>query len=186
MTRRLAAILLLLAAPCAGAQAPLPEADVAQVRELLALSGAEKQYEQVMTIMMDSIKTGFGQGFADAVREKTLDAAKQQRAQEIAERHMQEVLAEYAAEIRRVMPYEVLVNEVYAPLYRQHFTRAELADAIAFFKSPSGQKFAAAAPQLMQDSMRAVSTRYMPQLNRRMNQLMRERMQKMAEEIGKL
>ena len=186
MMKKLVAILLLLAAPAAYAQARADEPDVALVRELLSLSGTEKQYNQVMTIMMESVREGFGQGFADSMREKPLDAARQQQAQAIAERYMQDVLREYSEEIRRVMPYERLVVEVYAPLYRKYFTRAELVDAIAFFKSASGRKFAETAPQLMQDSSRAVTQQFMPQLNRRMGDLVRERMQKMAEEIGKL
>ena len=99
---------------------------------------------------------------------------------------MNEVLDLYAAEIRKVMPYERLLAEVYAPLYRKYFTRAEVVDAIAFFRSASGRKFADTAPRLMQDSSRAVTQRFMPQLNRRMSELMRERMERMAEEIGKL
>ena len=166
-----------LAAPQTAAQ------DTALVRELLSLSGAEKQYDQVMTIMMDSIRAGFRQGFADAVRDKPVDAAKRERAQAIAERHMQQVLRDFSAEIRRVMPYDKLVSEVYAPLYLKHFSGAELADAIAFFRSPTGRKFADATPQLMQDSARIVNERYMPQLSRYMGQQMQEHMQRMIEEI---
>jgi hypothetical protein len=186
MKQALLAVLLVLLASTVCAQIPSAEAGVAQVRELLALSGADKQYEETLSRTMDDIRADFGQGFVDAVKDKTLDPAKQQQAQAIAERHMNEALKDYRETIGQIMSYERLVNEVYAPLYLKHFTPAELADVIAFFKSPSGRKFAAAAPQLVQDSMRAVSARYMPQLNRRMNQLMRERMQKMAEEIGKL
>jgi len=185
MRRALAAAALALVAAAAAAQTA-EEPELEQVRELLALSGTEKQYEQVMSVMMDAIREGFSQGFLDSVREKTFDADKQQKAQAIASRHLQDVLTIYAEEIRRVMPYERLVAEVYAPLYRKYFTRAQIADAIAFFKSPSGRKFADSAPQLMQDSSRAVTQRYMPLLNRRMGELMRERVQQMIEEIGKL
>ena len=106
MKKTLIAFLCVLAAAPASAQAPSDEPDVALVRELLSLSGTEKQYEQVMSIMMDSIREGFSQGFLDAVREKTFDAEKQQKAQAIAGRYMNEVLDLYAAEIRKLMPYE--------------------------------------------------------------------------------
>ncbi len=99
---------------------------------------------------------------------------------------MQAMLRDYSAEIRRVMPYDRLVGEVYGPLYLRHFTPAELADAIAFFKTPAGRKFSGAGPQLMQESANIVNDRYMPHLARYMGQQMNERMQRMLEEIGKL
>ena len=164
----------------------MPQADAqytALVQELLSLSGAEKQYDQIMTIMADSVRAGFKQGFAEAVRERSMDAEKRERAQAITERHLQELLRDYTAEVRRVMPFDTLVREIYAPLYVQHFSSAELAEAMAFFRSPTGRKFAGATPQLMQDSARAVNERFVPQLSRYMAQLMRERMQRMIEEI---
>ena len=173
-------LVLLLQAPAAPAQ------DIAQVRELLAVSGAEKQYEQMMAIMTEGMRSAFNQGFSDALKGKPLDAARRERAQAIAERHFQELQRIVAAEMRRVMPFDKLVSEVYGPLYQKNFTAAELSDAIAFFKSPSGRKFVGATPQLMQESSRIVNERYIPQMVRSMSQQMDALMKRMVEELGKL
>lgn len=185
---RTAALLLLLSvAPLAGAQAPQPApADLALVREFLAASGAERQYEQMMSIMLDSMRSGLNQGFGDAIRNKQLDDAKRERARAIAERGFLELQRDFSEEIRRVMPYDRLVDDVYGPLYLKQFSAAELREAIAFFRSPTGSKLTGATPQLMQDSSRLLQQRYMPELVRTMNRKMDQRMRSMVEEIGKL
>ena len=143
-------LVLLLQAPAAPAQ------DIAQVRELLAVSGAEKQYEQMQAMMLENMRAGFSKGFADAARGKTIDPAKHERARAIADRHMQALLQDFSAEMHRTMPFNRLVEEVYVPLYQRTFTRDELAAMIAFLRSPAGRKFIDATPRLMQDSVQII------------------------------
>jgi len=174
------ALVLLLCASAAPAQ------NAALVRELLTVSGAEKQYEQMMGIMTESMRNGFNRGFSEALKGKPADAAKLERARAIADRYMQELQRGFVEEVRRVMPYERLVTEVYGPLYEKNFSAAELGDAIAFFKSPAGRKFAAATPGLMQDASRIINERYLPQLVRSTSQQMETLTKRMIEELNKL
>ena len=84
------------------------------------------------------------------------------------------------------MPYAKLVNDVYGPLYLEQLTGAEIAEATAFFKSPTGRKLAGATQQLMQDASRILGLRYMPELVRIMTQQIDLRMKSMTAELDKL
>ncbi len=185
MKRILLVLLLLAVAPLARAQAPAA-ADIALVRELLAASGAEKQYEQMMAVMSESMRNGFQRGFNESLKGKTLDDATRGRASAIAERNFQALLRDFNAAIQQLMPYEKLVSEIYGPLYLKHFTKAEIAEATAFYRSPTGRKLAAATPQLMQESSRIVNERYVPELVRSSSQQMELHMKRMVEELTKL
>jgi hypothetical protein len=91
-----------------------------------------------------------------------------------------------SALVRRQMPYEKLVSEVYVPLYLRYFSRAELAEATTFFRSPTGRKFSEAAPLLMQDASRMLNQRYMEDIARAGGRVMDEHMRRMVEELEKL
>ena len=182
MKAALLAAVLLLVAPFAAAQAP----EAALVREMLTISGAEKQYEQMQAMMLENMRAGFSKGFADAARGKTIDPAKHERARAIADRHMQALLQDFSAEMHRTMPFNRLVEEVYVPLYQRTFTRDELAAMIAFLRSPAGRKFIDATPRLMQDSVQIVNQRFTPELMKSMSNLGQQRMRQMAEELSRL
>ncbi len=51
---------------------------------------------------------------------------------------------------RRYMSWESL-KEPYAEIYARNFTEAELREIAAFYRTPTGQKMAAATPQLMRE-----------------------------------
>jgi hypothetical protein len=183
--RALVLLALLLAAPFAAAQAPA-EADVKLVRELLAASGGEKQYEQIVDIMLEGMRAGFGQGFRDAMKGKPLDDAKRALAEAVVDRHFAALQREMSALVRRQMPYEKLVSDVYVPLYLRYFSRAELAEATTFFRSATGRKFSEAAPLLMQDASRMLNQRYMEDIARAGGRIMDEHMRRMVEELEKI
>jgi hypothetical protein len=187
---RSAAILLLLFVPLAGAQAPaIPAAspaDIAVVREFLAVTGAEQQYEQMTTAMMENLREPFRRGFEEALKSKQLDTAKRERAQAIAQRHFEDLQRDFDAEKSKLMPYDRLVTEVYGPLYLKFMTRAEIAEATAFFKSPTGRKLSGAMPQVMQNAGQVQSQRYMPELVRSMNRQLSLRLKRMTDELNKL
>ena len=182
MKAALLAAVLLLVAPFAAAQAP----EAALVREMLTISGAEKQYEQMQSMMLESMRAGFSKGFADAARGKGVDPAKHEKARAIADRHMQALMQDFSAEMRRAMPFNRLVEEVYVPLYQRTFTRDELAAMIAFLRSPAGRKFIDATPRLMQDSVQIINQRFTPELMKSMGNLGQQRMRQMTEELSRL
>lgn len=190
MKRALLLVLLVALAPLARAQAPAAPApaaaDIALVRELLAASGAEKQYEQMMAVMSEGMRNGFRRGFNESLKGKALDDAKRAQASAIAERNFQALQRDFDAAIQQLMPYEKMVSEIYGPLYLKHFTKAEIAEATAFYRSPTGRRLAGAIPQLMQESSRIVNERYLPQLIRSTGQQMEQHMKRMAEELKKL
>lgn len=176
-----------LAAACLGpaaAQTPPAAADVALVRELLAASGAERHYEQFAAMMLASVRGAFQRGVAELLEEGERDPARQERAYAAAERHAEELVREFRAQLASVMPYERLVEEVYAPVYLRHFTRAELAEAIGFYRSSTGRKLAATESERSQDTAQLIAARYAPQLNGFVREQVAERVARLRAELG--
>jgi len=110
-----------------------PAADPARVaaaKELMDVTGMTKQMDGMIAVM--------GQGFRTGARESAGSAAAESIGKEF-DQHMQ-----------RMMSYRDQMLEEFAVVYAQRFTVDELKAVIDFYKSPTGQKFIAASPELMQ------------------------------------
>jgi hypothetical protein len=93
------------------------------VRQLLELTGAAKLGIQAMEMMI----TQFQQGAPDAPNE-------------------------FWTEFKKEIKPESLVN-LLVPIYKKHFTQAEIKQLIAFYQTPIGKKVTATLPAVTQESM---------------------------------
>lgn len=127
------ALCLVLAIPALSQRAAAPSPDgIAAAKELMTITGADKN----MDIMMANMIPQFA-----AIQ-------KQQRPDQAAA--IDEVFASLST---RMMARKQEMLDLIAPLYAERFSADELKQVIAFFKSPTGVKFVAAQPDILQRSM---------------------------------
>lgn len=175
--------LLLAAAP--GLAAGNPEAEAA-ARELIELSGAKAQYQQMLMVMTQSIQTGFSTGLAKALKEKPLAPAQRKQAKDILDRHFSRFIGEYQGYLKQTLPWEKLVEEVYLPTYLKHFSAQELKEVITFYRSPTGRKFAEKGPSLSREAAQAINNQYGKALQRQAERLTQETLRQIGLELDKL
>ena len=127
------AALLALAAPFAVAQkAPGDSDGVVAARELLQASGAARQFETVMPVLIAQLQQVF-------VKMKPGN-----------EKDIKEVFGEIG---KRFLDRRQEMFDEVAKLYATKMSAAELREIAAFFKTGIGAKFVAMQPELMQQSM---------------------------------
>ena len=95
----------------------------AAIRKLLVLTGSGRLGLQVMTQMINSLKTSMPK---------------------VPENFWQDFMKE-------VNPDELI--DMVVPIYDRHLSMAEVKDIIRFYETPSGQKLIATMPQITQESM---------------------------------
>lgn len=137
----------------------------AAVHELITLSGAKKQYTQMLAVMTRSMQVGFNKGLMKALQQKPIAQDKRKKASDILQRHFKDFIKKYETYLKKTMTWEALVKDVYTPLYLKHFTVEEIKHIIAFYKSPTGKKFSQKSPQLIQEASQRVSSKYSKKLN---------------------
>jgi hypothetical protein len=133
LTRRAAAtaLLLALAGPAFAQQAPLAPSHLALAREFVEVSGGAATFEGVIPGIIDQIRGGIGATNPDLLGP----------------------LGEIATQLRtEFAPRRSQVIDIVAQAYARRFTEAEMRDIVAFFKSPSGQKFVRTQPEVLRDS----------------------------------
>jgi hypothetical protein len=126
-----AALLWLLCVGYAGAQQPSPSA-IATARELVEVKGASTTFDALVPGIVETAKNTFLPTHPQLAKELN-DVAAQLRA-EFAPRRAQ------------------MVSD-FATIYAQHFTEAEMREAIAFYKSPTGRKFVSQEPVTVEQGL---------------------------------
>jgi hypothetical protein len=119
---------------CAGpaaAQQPTPSA-IATAKELLVAKGATAMFEPLLPGMIESTKNSFLPTNPGLFKELNEVAAKLRT--ELAPRR------------------EEIVNQI-ARVYALRFTEAEMKEVITFYKSPTGKKFAAEEPAVIEQGL---------------------------------
>src|SRR5262245_47028606 len=160
---RAATIGLFLVASMAGAaaqKAPSPSA-LATARELIAVKGTNTLYEPLVSGVVEQAKNVF------------------LKANPLLGKELNEVAAKLRTDFS---PRSAEVLAETAKLYATHFTEQELKDALAFYKSPLGQKLLVEEPKILDDGMRNAQT-WANRLSEEVMGKMRAEMKKRGHEI---
>lgn len=67
-----------------------------------------------------------------------------------------------------------MMNEDMVGIYDKYFEENDLKDIIAFYKTPSGQKFLRTQPEIQKELMPIMFQKYVPQISRAMKEKMEE------------
>ncbi len=135
------------------------------VKELLAATGSEKQYRQMTQIMNQNMKNGFMQGLNHSLSQKDIPEDKLKKINALAEKSVAAFQKELTNYIETTMPWNKLVNEVYAPIFMKHFTKAEMKQALEFYNSEIGKKMVNTTPTIMQEAALHVQQNYGSKIN---------------------
>src|SRR5258706_1530959 len=131
--------LLLLSCPVFSQQPSAAEPPTKQqVLEFLEIM----QSRQMMMQMVDGIKAAQKKGAEEAFKHLVPDAKREQL----------DRVSSLTDETFRDFPIDEMVDAL-IPIYQRHLTEADLDTVIAFYKSPTGQKFLKERPAMMAEGM---------------------------------
>ena len=132
--RRLAAALLLVAVPALATQ-PNPSAKQKElIDQLITLTHLDENVRFLLDAMLERMTKESNEARSD-------DDKKD--------------LERYRQLVREKIDYREWVREVYEPLYAKYFTEGQLADLVAFYKTPTGQQVIKALPQIEREAMQS-------------------------------
>lgn len=132
--RRLAAALLLIALPALATQ-PNPSAkQKALIDELITLTHLDENVRFLLDAMLERMTT-------ESNEPRSADDKKD--------------LERYRQLVREKIDYREWVRSVYEPLYAKYFTEEQLADLVAFYKTPTGQQMVKALPEIEREAMQS-------------------------------
>lgn len=137
----------------------------AVVKELLLVSGAYEQYKQMTIIMNENMKAGFLQGINNSISNRNIPEEKLKKINNLSSKYIDDFQAKTDEYIEKAMPWEQLVEKVYAPIYLEHFSEAEIRKVIEFYASDIGKKMVSATPIIMQKASTKIQQNYSHKIN---------------------
>src|ERR1051325_9126002 len=130
--RTIAAVLILAALPALATQ-PNPSAKQKElIDQLITLTHLDENVRYLL----------------DAMLERMTKASNERRSEDDRKN-----LERYRQLVREKIDYGEWVRGVYEPLYAKYFTEAQLADLVAFYKTPTGQQMIKALPEIEREAM---------------------------------
>lgn len=152
----IATLVLLSSWVSAACQQPSDRASKEDVEELLRLTGARQQMQQMWEGMARQAATTA----ADAYHLQHPNASPQQL------RKVAEVVGQSWQASIKVLSVDELIAAV-IPVYQRHFTHSEIQSVIDFYRSPAGQRYLRELPAMMTESMQAaepVVKKHLPEI----------------------
>lgn len=157
------------------AQQPMSEKKRALILELVEIYNQQTSPSQVVDAMLAQMQVSFPQMLGDLVTDRTdLTATQKEEIRKEANAIFERFSTRYREEVGRQIDFRKFQEEVSLSLYDKYFTEGELADMIAYYRTPTGQKALRLMPELLADSVRQSAEILGPQLTRIARQILQE------------
>jgi len=138
-----------------------------QILKLFNMLNVRKTTEMTMQVAAQQAKASAEQMFQQQTPNATPEQVKQ----------FKEMMDGVMDDTFGSMPIEQMID-VMVPVYQHHFTSSDIDAILAFYSSPTGQKFLTELPQIVQESMQAMGP-IQQQMMQDLIQKTNQRMQKM-------
>lgn len=172
---------------CSYSKADLKNEDVEIYHKFFKVIGAESQYNQMLIIMVNQFQQGFASGLKRVIeKSENATAEDKEKVRRLFTEAMNNYLQRLKAKISETMPFDMLVDNIYIPVYSKYFNIEEIKEVIAFFEKPVGRKFVSVTPNLMQESVAKLNRKYGLKLQEIGKTLAEEEFVKIKPELNKL
>lgn len=171
---RTAACLVALATGLAVPASAASESKHALIVELLELSGAGDLSGQLGNAFLEQLRPLYPGLVAEVVASEQ-DLSDEQREKLSAQLgDFDHFAALFAQHFDQAIDVDMIIEEVYVPLYDRNFEEQELREMVAFYGSPTGRKMIRVLPGLLQEGLAATVPRVQPELMRLVGQILAE------------
>jgi hypothetical protein len=123
--------------------------------ELIRVAGGGDMARQLSQIMLASMRQNYSSMVQQLISSQPSLSPEQRVAVEKQLSNYDRFAAKFSSRFSEAIDFDQILQQVYVPLYVEHFTETELREILEFQSSPVGQKAASKMPQLMQQGMAA-------------------------------
>ncbi|MFK8027332.1 MAG: DUF2059 domain-containing protein [Gammaproteobacteria bacterium] len=110
------------------------------LKKLFEISGVVNNYISLNSQVISQMQTGFLRAADQSIDGSTYSDAQKKQAGEILKARFSEMVKNYEEHIKKSMPYDKVVNEIYLPLYKEAYSHTDVKELIKFYESPLGKK----------------------------------------------
>jgi uncharacterized protein len=145
------------------------------ISELITVMKVETQTKASMSVMFTMMESVYPISFKTSLDARgDLSTKQKERLVKSFSDSQRQFTEKFKEKLAQKINYRELAEEMMMPTYDKHFTANELLDLIAFYKSPTGQKYVDIMPEILSDSMKASQTSFLPKILKIVDEIIKE------------
>lgn len=147
----------------------------AVIAEIIKITNAEEQTKEVVEKMFEQSEAMYPVLIDSMIEsEKNLSAAEKARIKNELVAKTADMQKRFNQKFINSINFPEFLDQVFYSLYDKFFSVEELNDLLAFYKTPTGQKFNSVMPELSAESIRLTQIYLLPKIDGLMKELMEE------------
>jgi hypothetical protein len=149
-------------------------------------AGFEKRYDKMINIFISNFRQGMMVGFNQKMRDEDLPPEIKVKIYPMVSQAADNLKNNFERMFRNEVTFKDLVDKVYLPVYRKHFSENEIKQLIDFYNSPVGKKVSALTPVIMQESSNLFNQEYGSKVQELGSRLVKDELNSLNSKMSKL
>ena len=110
------------------------------LKKLFDITGVINSYIGLNTQVINQMQTGYLRAADVNIDSTSFTVEQKKQAGEILKKRFASMVKNYEAHVKKSMPYDKVVDEVYLPLYKETYSAKDVQELLIFYQSPLGKK----------------------------------------------
>ncbi|MDW3094827.1 MAG: DUF2059 domain-containing protein [Gammaproteobacteria bacterium] len=110
------------------------------LKRLFEITGIVNNYIGLNSQIINQMQAGFLRAADQSIDGSTFSDSQKKQAGELLKARFASMVKNYEGHIKKTMPYEKVITEIYLPLYKETYSPAEVKELLKFYESPIGKK----------------------------------------------
>jgi len=110
------------------------------LKKLFEITGVVNSYISLNTQVINQMQTGYLRAADETIDSSTFTVEQKKQAGEILKNRFATMVKNYETHVKKEMPYDRVVDEIYLPLYKETYSPNDVKELLIFYQSPLGKK----------------------------------------------
>lgn len=175
----------LFAVSAVPAQSPISESKEKLIGEMIAIMEMDQQFPKMIDAMLVEMEKTYPISLNAALEtNKSLTDEQKASIKATASERFISFSQKFRKKIAEKIDFSQYLREAIYPLYDKIFTEQEIKDMILFYKTPTGKKLVRSLPELMSESNRITTEKFLPKIVPIVQELVEEEFRQLSAPPG--
>ena len=110
------------------------------LKKLFEITGVINSYIGLNTQVINQMQTAYLRAADQSIDSSKYSVEQKKQAGELLKKRFATMVKNYEGHVKKNMPFDKVVDEIYIPLYKQTYTANDVKELLIFYQSPLGKK----------------------------------------------
>lgn len=130
------------------------------LKKLFEITGVINSYLGLNNQVINQMQTAYLRAADQSIDSSKYSVEQKQQAGQILKTRFATMVKNYEEHVKKTMPFDKVVDEIYIPLYKQTYTANDVKELLIFYQSPLGKKTLEFSRGLNEQISKRISEKY--------------------------